>query len=167
MCLHIVISLQWLDRWWWKFHTRGKKPCGFKVWCQKWCSRPPNRQHLTVWRSVPRNVITQWHSVILVVLYPKETHTGSVSSTVIVITSWAVYAGILVSDPDESLIGNLFVPRLCFCQHTASYSTMCLKTHLSIWQYVGVTSCETWIRLDGFKIILCYKWRPFFLDHPI
>ena len=67
--------------------------------------------------------------MILVVLYPKETHTGSVSSTVIVITSCAVYAGIIVSDPDESLTGNLFVPRLCFCQHTATYIKMFLKIH--------------------------------------
>ena len=43
MRLYVVISLQWLNRIWWKFHTRGKKPCRFQIWCQNRCMWPPTQ----------------------------------------------------------------------------------------------------------------------------
>ena len=40
---NLLVCLQWLDRTWWKFHTRGKKPCRFQIWYQNRCVRPPTQ----------------------------------------------------------------------------------------------------------------------------
>ena len=47
-CLFAVISRQWLVRIWWKFHTRGEKPCRFQIWCQNRCPRHPEPDNLMV-----------------------------------------------------------------------------------------------------------------------
>ena len=39
----VPLSLQWLDRIQWKFHTRGKMPSRFQIWCQNRWLKPPSQ----------------------------------------------------------------------------------------------------------------------------
>ena len=39
----VPLSRQWLDRIRWKFHTRGKMPYRFQIWCQNRWLKPPSQ----------------------------------------------------------------------------------------------------------------------------
>ena len=38
--VYVVIPLLWVNRIWWKFNIKGKKPCIFQIWCKNRCMTP-------------------------------------------------------------------------------------------------------------------------------